>query len=64
MIQDSPLALLPVSGEEQDGLGLRICLFNILKLFVEESVFLLVDERHGSATVSDEDRSHLGEFSK
>ena len=64
MIQDSPLVLFPVCGEEQDGLGLRVCLFKSLKLFVEESVFLLVDERHWSAPVSDEDRSHLSEFSK
>lgn len=62
MIHDSPLTLLPVCREEQDGLRLRVRLFNILKLFVEESVFLLVDERHGSTAVSDEDRGHLREF--
>ena len=64
IIYDSPLAFLPMCREEQDGLGLRICLFNILKLFVEKRVFLFVDERHWSSAVSDKDRSHLRELSE
>lgn len=59
LINDRPIIFLPMRREEKYGLGLRIRLLNILKLFVEECMFLLVDEWHWSTAMSDKDRSHL-----
>lgn len=58
VVEDRPLLLLPVRREQQDGLGLRELLLDALELLVEKGMFLLVDKRHGTATVRDENRCH------
>jgi hypothetical protein len=58
LVNDGPFWFFPMSGEEDDGLGLRILLLYLLKLLIEDSMLFLVDEGHGASTVSDKNRCH------
>lgn len=61
VVEDGPLWLLPVSWEEKDGLWLGELLLDFLKLFVEQSMFLLVNKGHWAASMGDENRSHVND---
>jgi hypothetical protein len=54
IVDHGPVVLFPVGGKEDNGLWVGVSLLNVLELLVHEGMFLLVDEGHGAASVSDE----------
>ncbi len=61
-VNHRPLVFFPVRWKQYYGLRLGVLFFNLLKLLIELSMVLLVDERHGSSTVGDKDWSHTNDF--